>query len=72
MDLELIRQRNQAQINKDNIRKNRHIVDYYFRGATASAGGGTRAQGNQRAHENHKNTLKELVYITLTVMLKNK
>ena len=32
------------------------------RGATASAVGGTHAQGNQRAHENHAGTLKELMY----------
>ena len=31
MRLELIRQQNQAQINKDNIRENRHIVDYDFK-----------------------------------------
>ena len=30
MDWELIRQRNQVQINKDNIRKNRHRVDYDY------------------------------------------
>ena len=31
MDLELIRQRNQTKINKDNIHKNRHRVDYDYK-----------------------------------------
>ena len=31
VDLELIRQKNQTQINKDNIRKNRHSVDHDYK-----------------------------------------
>ena len=34
----------------------------HCRGATANVGEGKCAQGNQCAHENHTETLKELVY----------